>query len=219
VIRDQARYALQTGEDENGVAEVMESTLTGVPFPVYDKKSHVADIAHVAFKMIDGPMIPAKAPENPLHHPEQEEPVAISNKDQQEIEVLYDALRKGKAKLVGPTGEAQPLPDSLYLFLVALIGRLNEGKSVYIIQNQAQLTTIEAASIIGVSRQFLVGLLEKNEIPYHMVGTHRRIYAQDLVHYKVKRDQNRKRVIDDLAEHEAAEGLYGRERSPSADAD
>jgi len=161
----------------------------------------------------------AKGSESQLHNPEQEQQVAISPKDQQEIKVLYDALRKGKAKLVGPNGEAQPLPDSLYLFLVALIGRLNEGKSVYIIQNQAKLTTIEAAAMIGVSRQFLIGLLEKNEIPYHMVGTHRRIYAQDLVQYKVKRDQNRKKTIDDLARLEAEEGLYGRLGSPSADED
>ena len=68
--------------------------------------------------------------------------------------------------------------------------------------------TIEAAAMLGVSRQFLVGLLEKNEIPYHMVGTHRRIYAQDLVRYKVKRDRNRGKIIDGLAQLEAEEGLY-----------
>ncbi len=144
----------------------------------------------------------------PVTAKESAHPPVISPNDHSVIGALYDALRKSPAKLVGPNGEAQPLPDSLSLFLVALIGRLNGGKSVHIIQSQAKFTTIEAAAMLGVSRQFLVGLLEKSEIPYHMVGTHRRIYAQDLVRYKVKRDQNRGKIIDDLAQLEAAEGLY-----------
>src|ERR1043166_9009603 len=97
---------------------------------------------------------------------EQDQRVPISDKDRREIEQLYDAFRRGKAKLVGPNGEARLLPNSLYSFLVELIGLLNEGKSVMIVQNQAKLTTMEAASLLGVSRQFLVNLLEKGEIPY-----------------------------------------------------
>ena len=120
-------------------------------------------------------------PASPLPESETDKQVSISEEDQQEVKKLYEAIRRGRAKLVSPSGEARPLPASLYSFLVELIGLLNEGKSVYIIQNQAKLTTVEAAAMIGVSRQFLVNLLEKNEIPYHMVGTHRRIYAQDLV--------------------------------------
>jgi hypothetical protein len=64
--------------------------------------------------------------------------------------------RRGKAKLVGADGQARLLPDSLYSFLVEVIGLLNEGKSAYIVQNQAKLTTVEAAAMLGVSRQFLV---------------------------------------------------------------
>jgi excisionase family DNA binding protein len=124
--------------------------------------------------------------------------VPLSATDQKEIEQLYAAIRKGKAKLVSPDGAARLLPDSLYSFLIELGGLLNSGKSVYIIQNQAKLTTIEAAAMLGVSRQFLVGLLEKNEIPYHLVGTHRRIYAQDLIQYKAKRDANRKAILSNL---------------------
>jgi len=142
--------------------------------------------------------------------PEIDRRVPISDTDRSEIEQLYDAFRRGKAKLVAPSGEARLLPDSLYSFLVELIGLLNEGKSVMIVQHQAKLTTVEAASILGVSRQFLVNLLEAGEIPYHMVGTHRRIYAQDLFQYKARRDGHRHKAIRDLAQAEASEGLYDR---------
>lgn len=146
----------------------------------------------------------------PTSEKEKGTPIPISDKDRNEIEQLYEALRKGKAKLVSPDGEARLLPDSLYSFLIELIGMLTAGKSVYIVQNQAKLTTIEAAAMLGVSRQFLVNLLKKEEIPYHLVGTHRRIYAQDLMHYKAKRDEQRHKIIRQLAQTEAAQGLYDR---------
>jgi excisionase family DNA binding protein len=139
---------------------------------------------------------------------EKTSPLPISERDQKDVEKLYSALKKGKAKLVGPDGESRPLPDSIYAFLVELIGALQQGKCVYILQNQARLTTAEAAGMIGVSRQFLVNLLVAGEIPYHKVGTHRRIYVQDLMKYKAKRDDRRKKVLRDLIAAEVAEGIY-----------
>ncbi len=38
----------------------------------------------------------------------------------------------------------------------------------------------------GVSRQFLIKVLERGDTPHHMVGTHRRIYVRDLPVYKAK---------------------------------
>lgn len=148
---------------------------------------------------------------------EKDRRVPVSEMDRKEIEQLYAALRRGKAKLVGPGGEARVLPDSLYAFLGELIGLLNEGKSVTIVQNQAKLTTVEASSLLGVSRQFLVNLLEKGEIPYHLVGTHRRIYTQDLFQYKAQRDKRRHKIIRDLAQAEAKEAIYDREPSAVED--
>ena len=136
--------------------------------------------------------------------------VALSETDQKEIEQLYQAIRKGTAKLVSPDGEARLLPDSLHAFLVELIGILNAGHSAYIVQNQAKLTTIEAAAMLGVSRQFLVNLLKTEVIPYHKVGTHRRIYAQDLMKYKAKRDERRQQTLKDLSKAEVSQGLYDR---------
>jgi excisionase family DNA binding protein len=79
------------------------------------------------------------------------------------------------------------------------------------VQNDAKLSTVDAATLLGTSRQFLVNLLEKGEIPYHKVGTHRRIYARDLFQYKMKRDSARRLAVRDLARAEVADGLYERE--------
>lgn len=140
----------------------------------------------------------------------EETAISISSQDQQDIEGLYAALRRGKAKLVSPEGKTGHLPASIYQFLTELLALLGEGKCVHIVQNQAKLTTVEAAALLGMSRQFLVNLLERNEIPHHMVGTHRRIYASDVFDYKAKRDSARKTALRELVKAEAAEGLYTR---------
>jgi excisionase family DNA binding protein len=135
-------------------------------------------------------------------------PIALSEADQKQVEELYRKIFRSSAKLVGPDGRSQRLPASLYEFLRQLIADLYEGKSVSIIQNEAQLTTVEAARMLGVSRQFLVKQLEKNEIPFHLVGTHRRVYVRDLLAYKMQRDGKRRHILDELTRAEAAEGLY-----------
>jgi excisionase family DNA binding protein len=145
-------------------------------------------------------------------------PLAISEGDQKDIQALYEKFAKSQAKLVGPDGRSQRLPDSLYAFLVQLIADLQAEKSVSIIQSQATLTTVEAANMLGVSRQFLVKLLESDQIPHHKVGTHRRIYMRDLLRYKAERDGRRRKALDDLVEAEMQDELYDRQ-PPAADAE
>jgi excisionase family DNA binding protein len=135
-------------------------------------------------------------------------PLGIGKADQEEIVSLYEKMRSSHARLVRPDGTTRTLPESLYQFLVELISDLVKGESVSIIQEEAKLTTVEAASLLGVSRQFLIKLLDEREIPHIKVGTHRRIYVHDLLVYKAKRDRERRRVLDELAAAEAQEGLY-----------
>jgi len=132
----------------------------------------------------------------------------VSQKDQQEVEELYTKLRAAEAKLIGPDGTPEILPNNLNSFLFRLLADLRAGYSITILQNKAQLTTIEASKLLGMSRQFLVELLKKGNIPFHMVGTHRRMYARDVLAYKAKRDMSRRKILDDLARAELAEGLY-----------
>lgn len=137
-------------------------------------------------------------------------PNPISHRDQRDIDEIYRRLQKASAKLVGPDGKTQVLPNNVYAFLCQLLTALTSGSSVTILQSNALLTTMEASKMLGMSRQFFVNLLTKQEIPFIKVGTHRRVYARDLLAYKAKRDAARRKALDDLARAEHDEGIYDR---------
>lgn len=122
----------------------------------------------------------------------------------------YTKIRTSEVRISKPNGEVRKLPESLHAFLAQLAQDLETGKPVTIFEENADLSTAEAAGMLAVSRQFLVNLLEEGLIPFHMVGTHRRVYARDVQSFKTKRDQIRRKTIDDLVRAEMRDGLYDR---------
>lgn len=137
-------------------------------------------------------------------------PVDISPKEQLEIKSIYEKLREAEAKLVGPDGKTEILPNNVYSFLLRLLADLKAGHSVTILQSMHRLTTVQAAKVLGVSRQYLIQLLEKGEVPYTKIGTHRRVLVRDVLSYKAKRDLERRTALDDLAKREYETGNYGK---------
>ncbi len=58
-----------------------------------------------------------------------------------------------------------------------------------------------------MSRPFLIGLLESNEIDYKMVGTHRRVRMSSLTDYLRRDNESRRNAADELTELSQEIGL------------
>ena len=126
-----------------------------------------------------------------------------------EIQELYRLFLLEKAPaLLGPDRTSIPIPESIYNILLQVIGYMTQGKGVSVIPVMQELTTQAAANMLGVSRPFLIGLLNSGDIPFHKTGTHRRVYLKDLLAFRNKRDQQRKTILTDLAKRELEDGTY-----------
>jgi excisionase family DNA binding protein len=136
------------------------------------------------------------------------EPISIADTEAEPVRKLRQLIRHGDVRLVGPDGNALALPETVRALLFVMLKNLQAGDAVSIVPEHQQLTTQRAADILGVSRPFLVGMLERGEIPFHMVGSHRRIYLRDLLAYKKDRDAARHEAINRMAKAELEAGTY-----------
>jgi excisionase family DNA binding protein len=91
------------------------------------------------------------------------------------------------------------LPVAAVRLLGALLTELAKGNAVTLVPYHAELTTQEAANILNVSRPFVISLLESGQVPYHKVGTHRRIRFADLMIYKRRRDAESEKALREIA--------------------
>lgn len=91
------------------------------------------------------------------------------------------------------------IPGAAMRLLQEILTEIGQGNALSVIPIHAELTTQEAADVLNVSRPFLIQLLEKGEIPFHRVGTHRRLYYQDVITYRKRIDADRHKALEELA--------------------
>jgi excisionase family DNA binding protein len=72
----------------------------------------------------------------------------------------------------------------------------------------SNLTTQEAADILNVSHQYLVGLLEAQVIPCIRAGTYCHVGFSDLMNYKNDRDATRREGLSQMTKMSQKLGLY-----------
>lgn len=100
------------------------------------------------------------------------------------------------------------LPSVLTPFLSGLLRHVQQGEALTVMTREQQLSTNEAAALLGVSRPFLIhNLLEAGLIPFHYVGSHRRVAAADLLHYRDEQ-QRRRELLDEIVRGAQDIGLY-----------
>lgn len=138
-----------------------------------------------------------------------EQRIDSSQLNASEMDALLELVRgKKKPALIDAEGNITEIPKALYLMLVHVLEQMKQGRSVIMMPEDEAFTTQAAANFLGVSRQHLVDLLEDGNIPYHKVGSHRRVYFRDLKTYADRRDENRREALDELFDEVEKVGKY-----------
>jgi excisionase family DNA binding protein len=139
---------------------------------------------------------------SPTHSLPTAEEVAIARESGRALSAFLQTRAETQQIEIFDKGAAHPVrvPVSALRLLVDVLTEIGEGNAVSIIPIHAELTTQDAADVLNVSRPFLVQLLERGEIPFHKIGTHRRVRYQDVIAYKERIDVERSKALDALAE-------------------
>jgi len=91
------------------------------------------------------------------------------------------------------------IPASVLGYLNTIIEHMAEGKGVSVISSDTELSTQQAAEMLNVSRPYIVKLLEEGKIPFHKVGTHRRIKLKDMQAYQRAYEKQQDEALGELA--------------------
>ena len=100
------------------------------------------------------------------------------------------------------------LPTPIFQMLVKVLEDMRNGRAVVLLPEDETFTTLAAANFLGMSRQHFVTLLETGKIPFHRVGSHRRVTFKDLRDFSQKRDTERRARLGGLFKKVEAAGLY-----------
>lgn len=124
------------------------------------------------------------------------EPVAPASDEEPGIQELSRHLAgDGMAVLVAPDGTQLEVPASVFSVLRRVVEQMARGNAVSVVPVHMLLTTQQAADLLNVSRPYLIRRLEANEIPYELVGTHRRLRFTDVMDYSQRRALQRRRAL------------------------
>jgi excisionase family DNA binding protein len=139
----------------------------------------------------------------------------------QDAELARDALGHVREVLATHQDETDPVriqldensepvtvPRAAIELLARALDTMATGQAVTLVADQAELSTTQAADVLGVSRPFLVGLLEAGRIAFRRVGTHRRVRADSLLDYQRRDDAQRRQAADELTQLSQEMGLY-----------
>ncbi|MBC8202223.1 MAG: excisionase family DNA-binding protein [Planctomycetes bacterium] len=121
---------------------------------------------------------------------------AIARKTIERLKKLSD--KEFAFRVESAEAEGIEIPETVMKIMFQVLAQVAKGNAITIVPVHAELTTTQAATMLGVSRPFLVDLLENGELPFHKVGTHRRVLYKDVKLYKDAIDVNRKRVLTEL---------------------
>jgi excisionase family DNA binding protein len=129
--------------------------------------------------------------------------------DRADLRALTMALAGNPRLTLAIDGEgAAELPSEVVAGLRDVIRHLARGIPIEVVPLDEELSTSEAAGILGVSRQYFTRLVDRGDVPSTFVGTHRRVTLEAVLEYKERNKHRRAAILNELSTQSVELGAY-----------
>ncbi len=99
------------------------------------------------------------------------------------------------------------VPPQVLRVLGQTLGLMARHQSIMLVPEKQELSTVEAANYLNVSRPFLIKEIEAGRLVHRMVGTHRRVKFSDLMDYAKAMRAKQQEALDKKAANARELGL------------
>lgn len=130
---------------------------------------------------------------------------------EQDIERLSESLAAGKPvrlTLGDDKGTEIALPVATVELIRAALTLECDGKGFILLEEDAEVSPEKAAEMLRISRPTLLKKLDSGELPFHYVGSHRRIAVADVLAYRSKQKERAHAALWQMRNEADEMGIY-----------
>jgi excisionase family DNA binding protein len=131
----------------------------------------------------------------------------IAKEAAEKLQAVAAAKKDVRIVVRGRREVVVPLPARAVEIILEILIAMKDRTPFSVIPYEAELTTQQAADYLNVSRPFLVGLIDRDELPHRMVGRHRRVRFADLLEFERRSKESRRAALDEMAAEAERLGL------------
>lgn len=145
---------------------------------------------------------------NDIKKPSKKEQIAAME-SYNALAATLEELRSENPEIeIEETSEKIKIPIKALKLLAKILKATSQGKPISVVPIATEMTTQAAAELLGCSRPHFVKLLEEGNIPYTMVGRHRRVKFEDVMEYKKQMKLKQEQHLIDMMKADEELGLY-----------